>query len=819
MSRSNIAGLALVLASTPAFAQDSTAAGRCTTPDSIAVRGNVRVAEATIRSTAALAPGQALNPAAFRRAITALYATGEFDDVQINCALAPGGARARLTVAVRERPVVARVAVRGTDRVSAKTVRDRIEIPVGRALDAAAVTRAVARIDSVYQSRGYYLARIRTDTALAGGRATLTFTIDEGRRLAISGVRVNGNRAVSDKDVVGAMKSKPEGFLWWRKGELDEDEYAADLADRVPQLYASRGFIDFEVVRDTLVVDRARGKALIELTVKEGPRYRVGSFDVAGNARFSTETLTQLYPFVDRAPSVTERVSSIVRRRGNGRGSFDRARWETATDQVREQYSNQGYIYAQVRPVITRRPPGTTARDSVPMVDLRWEIDEGRPAIVNRVEILGNDYTTESCIRSQILMPPGDVFNRDRLIRSYQNLSNLNFFETPVAPPDTRPANDSGDVDVVFRVKEKRTGNVNFGASYAATGVGGFIGLQQPNLFGECKQGNLNWTFGGYINDFSLGYTDPAIRQSQLSGTVSAYRSRSRFLISDLGQTVRTGGSLRVGFPVPNSPFTRFGVSYSGEFTNFGDFEETAQIRALYGNNPFRSTVGLDLTHDTRIDLPFASAGGQQLVTAQYNGGPLGGDASFQRYTTELRTYAPLASFGGGRPGSQPIKLVLGLTGRAGALFGDPQGFYQFQSFTLGGVQFGEQLRGYPETCVTPLGVQATSGNSSCTSSRTSFGNSFVTVTGEVGLRVNQSLYVNTFYDAGNVFARVSDFNPTRLVRGAGVGASVITPLGPLGLDYAYGFDRRVLIDPLNPAAGTRPAPKWQLHFRLGQLF
>lgn len=816
MSRPYLIGLAMLMASAPAFAQDTTATGRCATPDSVAIGGNSRVSESTVRSTAAITPGQPLSASEFRRAITDLYATGEFDDVQINCVVAPGGNRARLTIAVRERPVVSSVDVRGPDRVSAKSVRDRIEIPIGKALDPATVTRAIGRIDSLYQARGYYLARVRPDTALADGRAALTFNVDEGRRLAISGVRINGNTALSDETVVGAMQSKPEGFLWFHQGEFDDDKYAGDLADRLPALYASRGFIDFQVLRDTLIVDRTLGKALIDITVTEGPQYQIGSFDVVGNARFSADELTQLYPFTEQAPSVTERVRGLVRRRRTPTGQFDRARWDEATEQVRTQYSNQGYIYAQVRPVLTRRSAG---RDSTPVVDLRWEIDEGKPAIVNRVEIVGNDYTTESCIRSQILMPPGDVFNRDRLIRSYQNIANLNFFETPLPTPDTRPANDSGDVDVVFRVKEKRTGNVNFGASYAATGVGGFIGLQQPNLFGECKQGNLNWTFGGFINDFSLGYTDPAIRQSQISGTVNAYRSRNRFLVSDLGQTVRTGGSLRVGFPVANSPFTRLGVSYSGEITDFGNAEETGQIRQIYGNNPFRSTVGLDLTHDTRIDMPFPTAGGQQLLTGQFNGGPLGGTSTFQRYTAELRSYAPLGQIGGDRPGSQPMKFVLGLTGRAGAVFGDPGPFYQFQSFTLGGVQFGEQLRGYPETCVTPLGVQPTTGNESCLSSRSSFGSSFVTMTGELGFRLNQSLYMNAFYDAGNVFSRVSDFNPTRLVRGAGFGVSVVTPLGPLGLDYAYGFDRREYIDPANTAAGTRAAPKWQLHFRLGQLF
>ncbi len=74
MSRLHLVGLALLAASAPAFAQDSTAiaGGRCATPDSIAVRGNARVAEATIRSTVGIAPGRALAAAEVRRAIAAL---------------------------------------------------------------------------------------------------------------------------------------------------------------------------------------------------------------------------------------------------------------------------------------------------------------------------------------------------------------------------------------------------------------------------------------------------------------------------------------------------------------------------------------------------------------------------------------------------------------------------------------------------------------------------------------------------------------------------------------------------------------------------
>jgi outer membrane protein insertion porin family len=270
---------------------------------------------------------------------------------------------------------------------------------------------------------------------------------------------------------------------------------------------------------------------------------------------------------------------------------------------------------------------------------------------------------------------------------------------------------------------------------------------------------------------------------------------------------------------VPGSYFATLGVSYSAEATSFRDVDASSFFAGQCTRNCFRSNLGVDLTHDTRIDLPFASAGGLQSITADFTGGPLGGTVAYQRYLGEFRAYAPLAQFGGRDPGSQPRRLVLGLSGRAGAVFGNVGPFFQYQSFALGGVQFGQSLRGYPEFSITPRGFDPAADNFSAASGREAFGNAFMTLTAELGLRFNQQLYVNAFYDAGNNYARPTEFNPTRLFRGAGIGLSVVTPLGPLGLDWAYGFDRRSFIDPTNRALGTRPDPKWQLHFKLGQLF
>ncbi len=558
-----------------------------------------------------------------------------------------------------------------------------------------------------------------------------------------------------------------------------------------------------QVVKDTLIVDRVKGKALVRLTVEEGPQYKIGDFEVNGAKRFSNEDIARFYPFGEKPKTVTQSIKGLVGRTPADKNVFDESAWDGATDKVREAYNNEGYIYASIQPVVERRRVGP---DSVPTVDLRWEIEERTPAIINRIDIVGNDVTVETCIRDQLNILPGDVFNQDRLIQSYRSIANLGFFEQDMPPPDTRQANDKGDIDLIFHVKEKRTGNVNFGASVGqGTGLGGFIGFDQPNLFGECKRASLQWNFGQFIKDFSVSYTDPRIKQSNVSGTLSANHTQSRFVIRDIGQSTTTGGQLQFGFPLPSSRYTRFFVSYGGEQVSYGGSGLVATINC---NGCFRSTLGLQLDHDTRLGLPFPMAGVHENVRVDLNGGPLGGSASFERVTAETHGYQPLFTFGKGLT-AQPMTLVLGLTARAGAVFGDPGPFFVSQSFTLGGVQYGEPLRGYEEFSITPFGFVPNADQFQAT--RASFGNAFFRTTAELGLRVSQQLYLDTFYDAGNLWEQPRDFDPTRLFRGAGFGASLVTPLGPLGVDLGYGFDRT--------DANGKPDPGWQVHFKFGQIF
>ena len=131
--------------------------------------------------------------------------------------------------------------------------------------------------------------------------------------------------------------------------------------------------------------------------------------------------------------------------------------------QIESGYANEGYIFVQVDPFVERREPTAPGQD--PTVRVGITITEGTPAIVNRIDIVGNDYTHDWVIRDRILMLPGDTYSQSRLLESYRSVEALGFFESPLTPPDVNPNPETGLVDITFHVREKQTGSVNFGTS------------------------------------------------------------------------------------------------------------------------------------------------------------------------------------------------------------------------------------------------------------------------------------------------------------------------------------------------------------------
>ncbi|MGH7468134.1 MAG: outer membrane protein assembly factor BamA [Longimicrobiales bacterium] len=778
----------------PAVGQDN---GQPLRLGQVEIVGNSRLKNDYIIAEGGLRIGEPIFVTDIRRAVRRLFATGNFEDITPYITETDSN-RVSLKLEIKERPFISAIEFQGLESIKQSAVLDTIVLKPGGPLRPTKLAEAQDMTKRLLADKGFQMKDFKHHLEPVPGRAgehRLIFVVEEGSRVALAQIEFEGNTVFSDDALRKALETKPEGFLWFRSGTFDEERVRDDMREKLPGYYNSEGYLDFSVVGDSLVVDPETGKARLIIMVEEGPQYKLADFEIRGNRRFPTEDLRRY--FEEESSGGFFGISF-----GRGRSTlrddsvFNATAFVAASQRIRQLYTNQGYLYAQIEPNIEKIEGKNLVRAS-------WVIQEGDPAYISKVTILGNTFTHEDVIRQQLLTLPGDIYSEELLIQSYQRIGALGFFETPMPTPRIDSNQQTGDVDIIFEVKEKQTGSVNFGTAVGGgTGLAGFLGYDQPNLFGQAKSGHLRWEFGRYSNNFEASYSDPAILDTRFGGSLSLFSSRDRFFRFSEGQRRRTGVSARVGMTLPRDVRSRFSVGYTLARTTYEDFEED-ETSTLFSLPPgLQSTVTFALTRQT-LDHPiFPTSGTRQEIEANFNGGILGGNGDFQKYLVSGNWYVPVGQLGGSRPGSRPIRMTLGLTAESGALFGNADRF-PFERFFMGGVQFGKPLRGYDETTITPRGYFPRNAESVPLEAR--LGDAFLRLSAEYAIRFNDNLSVSTFYDAGAVFRGPGDFNPTRLFRGAGVGVMLVTPFGPIGLDYAYGFDK--------------DRPGWQLHFKFGQGF
>lgn len=773
--------------------------------DTVIVRGASRVQPSAIQVVATLQAGQRITGSDIQNAIRRLMATGNFENVEVY-SVGDVPQPVTLYIDVTERPLIATYEIEGLERISAGTVRDTVGLRGEQPYNPQTVRRTERMIRDLLAQQGIQLESVDTSFVPVAGRPgtyDLVFQVTEGNRLAISQIEFEGNSAFPDDALRDAISTKSEGFLWFRQGRYDRARLQEDLLQNLPSFYGSHGYIDFTVVSDSLVVDPESGKARLVIAVNEGPQYRLGEFSIEGARRFPEDQLERMFTAQARSVLGLPFGGTSERERGE---IFDRAALDDATQRVRQLYNNEGYLYAQVEPIVER----VEGPDGEPVVNVTWAISESSPFYINRIVIEGNTFTHESVIRDRLVVYPGDVYSEDRLLQSYRSIAALGFFETPLPLPDIVPDVQSSTVDLVFRVEERQVGQIGFGTSIGgggygrAGGISGFISYSHPNLFGQAKSASLQAEYGYGRSSFTASYTDPALFGTRNSGSVSLFHTDDRyrgFSFSD-GRYVRTGISLQYGFPLLNFRWTRAFAGYSlSRYSYEARDADDCQIGSIFCQpSALASTLSLAITRDTKDHPLFPSSGTRQNVTMQQSGGVLQGDGNFQKVTGGSEWWVPVGRLGGSEAGSRPIVMTFGLQSRFGAVFGDATRF-PLERFFLGGTQFGQPLRGYEESTVTPFGYFAR--DSELINSNERLGDAFFVLTGEYAVRFNDNLSLSLFADAGNIWSDVGQIYTTELFRSVGIGATIVTPFGPLGLDYAYGFDKT--------------EPGWKFHFKINQ--
>lgn len=723
----------------------------------IDVTGHRLVEESAIRLRLKTRVGDPFSVDRVREDVEALFKMGFFDNVEVDATPFEGGLR--LTYRVIEKPTVRQVRIEGNAEIKEDVIRDKLDLAPGTVFNPQAVARNVDKVRAFYEEEGYYQAEVTGSHQVISDREVdVVFRIREGEVYRIREVRIEGNQGLSDRQVRKVMATQAR-FLWWfPPGILKKTDLAQDV-ERIKALYLDHGYLQIRLEEPQVLRDDVSHRLEVLIRLQEGPQYQVGNVGVTGATVFPPEEILKGLRIAQAKVFSRDLLRQDIAR-------------------LTERYGEKGYVFVDIAPL-------TKTDEERKTIDLTLEVSEGRQAVLERIEIRGNTKTHDKVIRRQLELAEGDIFNGRELQRGRQRLLALNYFEEVRVNTETGSAPEK--LVLNLDVKEKPTGRVGFGAGFSTgSGVAGLLFLNEDNLFGLGRRLGINLSVGTRTERYELFYEDPALFDTNYSLGLSVFKAERDFTDFD---EERTGGSITVGRRFLR--FNRASLTYRLQEVTIGNVEPAAStfIQQQVGTST-TSSLTLGLSRDTRDSPLDPTRGYRVLATAEGAGGPLNFDNDLYKLELDGSIYQLLV---------EDWKLVGMLRGAIGYVetFGDTATVPIQERYFLGGPF---SLRGFDFRDVSP--------KDPVTGDRIG-GNKFLLGTAEIQFPILQeaiSLKGAIFFDIGNVYAEGEPYELS-FRTDAGVGIRMITPLGPLRLDWGYN---------LQPRDGEGRS---QIQFTVGRIF
>ena len=680
-------------------------------------------------------------------------------------------------------------------------------------------------IEEYLKARGYRDAVVRYTREPRGAGLIITFTVKQGRRHVVSAIAADGNRAVSQAELMQLLRIKEgEPFV---QAALDGGVAA------IRDLYRARGFTRPVLQPSVTTLPAAAGDQPVQvrLIITEGPRTLVGEVAFAGNTVF---TEAELRGMMTTAP---------------GR-PFSDVELAADRDRVELEYLNRGYESIRVAPATVLADNGTRA-------DVRIAVAEGPQIIVDHVIIIGNERTSTATIERELLLRPGDPLGYTARIESQQRLAALGLFRRVTIDEVRRGGEPSRDVIVTVEEAPPTTvgigGGIEGGVRLRPTGEGGqaeerfevvprgSFEIGRRNLWGKNRSVNLFTRVSLRSRDVILSpsgirFQEPSeesgvgFNEYRVLGTFReprAFNTPADVLVTGiLDQAIRSSFNFitrearaEAGFRL--SQQYSFAGRYSYKHTRLFDEVFTDAEKPLIDRvfpQVRLSKLSATAIRDSRNDIVDPERGMFIILDGQTAARAIGSEVgfirtfvqgfSYYRVPAARRTVLAVGARLGAAHGFQRIvpredRDGLPVIGPDGAPVVDVvQDLPASERFFAGG---DTTVRGFS---LDRLGTDATiSGTGFPTG-----GNGLVVLNGEVRVNLFGGVGAVGFLDAGNVFLRASDIDMGQLRGAAGFGISYRSPIGPIRVDLGFKLDRREL----TPGRLERRSV---LHFFLGQPF
>ncbi|QOP43122.1 outer membrane protein assembly factor BamA [Sulfurimonas sediminis] len=697
------------------------------------------------------------------KAIKKYFDQGYFNDIWTEF-----DEKGKLTFYFKEKAIISKVELKGWKEDDDEVKESVIQIKKGSLYDEKKIEAAKKRIIDAISQEGKIDSVVEVETTyLENGSVKVTFVVNEGEEIIIKKLQYSGVYGLDPDDFDDVIANKEQEFMGWFWGQNDGKMSLRDLEYdnlRIRDYYMQYGYLDAKVDEPFVRVDFDNYSADMSYLISEGKPYKISKISV-----------NQLVHVADDA-----KLRDAISLKKDE--TFNIKTFREDSKKIKTLVADLGYAFVQVVPDLKKNKENHT-------VEVVFKVLPGEKVRIRNVLISGNNRTLDRVIRRELYLGPNDIYSLTDLTDSRAALGRLGFFDGNTIEEKRI---DNKTMDLIVKVKEAPTGNIQLGGGYGS--YGGIllsIGINDRNVWGSGINVGVKAEKSQTTQNYSFNISNPRLNDSDFSGNFSIYQSATDYIDYSV---LSTGLTMGIGHR-----FTRYisgyiGYGYSSNSYTFGDdFNASA-----YDINAFesytKSSVTVSVKWDNTDDFYLPRKGFTLSQSIEKSG--LGGTANFIKARTNFSKYYGLEDILG-------FDAIFRYKARYYAIIDN--GYIPLaEKFYMGGIG---SVRGYQAYTLSPTVADATAVDGIRRVGGTqTFSNNIEL---SMPLIPKAKMRIVAFADWGMISDNVTDNLLTNNISRAGYGLGLewFSPVGPIQLMFAR---------PINPQDGDQTAT---FEFTMGQRF
>jgi outer membrane protein insertion porin family len=376
------------------------------------------------------------------------------------------GNKASLEIVIEELPTLSEYKIIGLKKSKIETIVSETELKKGKKITQNFIKTTKNYIVNKYKKDGFLNTKVSIEVkpdSIDLNFSNMLIYVDLGDRVKIDEINFIGNQVFKSKKLKKKMKNTKTKLLgrFWKKSKYIEKDYKEDLTS-ILDFYKEKGYRDARISKDTVIIDKKNIK--LDLNIEEGNKYYFGKISFLGNTVYSDNQLSR-------------RLGLFTGDTYNGVLLKKRIADNTKPDgeDLTNLYQNNGYLFSSINPVEVAAKNDT--------IDFEIRIIEGKPAYFNKITVVGNTRTNDHVIYRELRTKPGNLYSKDRVVRTVRELGQMGFFDAEQISPDFKNVDpNAGTVDIQYGLVEKGASQVELQGGYGGGGFIGTLGLSFNNF-------------------------------------------------------------------------------------------------------------------------------------------------------------------------------------------------------------------------------------------------------------------------------------------------------------------------------------------------